>query len=88
MARFAWANADEPSGILVAYDRLARREVGICKIFDTLLIPGESRRMIPTQPVIEAGRRQSGPRHPGRTATTGLAAQGTLIDVKPPHRRG
>ena len=53
------ANADEWFGILVARDWLAGWELGICKIFSTVSILAESRRIIPTEPVIEAGGRQS-----------------------------
>ena len=52
------ANADEWFGILVARDWLAGWELGICKIFETFSILGGSRRIIPTEPVIEAGGRQ------------------------------
>jgi hypothetical protein len=48
------ANADEWFGILVARDWLAGWELGICKIFNTVSILAESRRIIPTEPVIES----------------------------------
>jgi len=53
------ANADEWFGILVARDWLAGWELGICKIFNTVSILAESRRIIPTEPVIEAAGPQS-----------------------------
>jgi hypothetical protein len=53
------ANADEWFGILVAHAWLVGWELGICKIFETFSILGGSRRIIPTEPVLEAGGRQS-----------------------------
>ena len=53
------ANADERFGILVARDWLTGWEVGICKIFNTVSILAESRRIIPTEPVIEVAGPQS-----------------------------